>query len=126
MYAFATRSRFFRKRWYKRADLKHNDRARMGKRDAFRKFVDGYVPSLPDDADGGKDEGRDARAREEVLHEVLDLWRKKEKWAVRRREWEEERTALRQRQIARGMRKEEGRWETDYADAWIRKLGGRG
>ena len=122
MYAFAARCRFFRKRWYIRSMLKSNDRQRMGKRDAFRRFVEEYAESLPSDTDGPWSGKREREEREKLMNEVLDRFDKRAEWVERRKIWDEEREGLRAKRIVKLIKGQAMEEEFKYADAWIREV----
>ena len=125
MFAFVARGRFFRKRFYPGRDsLKANDRRRMAMRPAFRRFVDEYVPSLPDETDGVDAGVGQSEARAKVLEEVLEKWNKRGEWLALRVAWERERRELQEKKIAREIKKKAIRDDIEYADAWIRELEG--
>ena len=122
MYAFVTRCRFFHKRGYVRSTLKANDRQRMGKREIFRRFVDEYVLSLPDDVDIDNSEEERKAERQKVMDEVLERFDKRAEWLARRKEWDDERQALNVKWWAKRMRQAAAEDDKNYADAWIKEL----
>ncbi|MCJ1324395.1 hypothetical protein MMC10_001057 [Thelotrema lepadinum] len=121
MYVFATRNRFFRKRWYVRSTLKSNDRQRMVKREAFKRFVDKYVLLLPDDVDVGSEEELTAE-RQKVMEEVLEKFGKRGEWSALREAWSKERLELSLKWYAKRMKQAATEEDRVYADAWVKEL----
>lgn len=128
MYAFATRCRFFRKSVYIRSILKANDRARMSKRDTYRRFVDEFVPNLPDTSsksslddseEHSQENGLTADTRESVFDEVLDRWGRRQEWIDRRAKWDAEREALREKLLVKETKKACEHEDMAYVNAWL-------
>ena len=119
MFEFVCEMRFFRKSAYVKDRLKANDRARMGKRDTYRKFVEEWVASLPDLEEEGE---HLEQTRKSVLEEALERWDKGQEWEELRRVWAAERHDLALKKYLKDLRRV--KWDEDmaYTKAWVEAI----
>ncbi|KAL8783289.1 MAG: hypothetical protein Q9213_004723 [Squamulea squamosa] len=120
MFEYACTCRFFRPEPYKKADLKSNDRKRMGQRELFRQFVEEYLPNRTSMAHNIGDAA--GVTKEDVFEEALERFGKREEAETRIRAWRQERDELERKQATKYWRKEQTLEENAYADAWINAL----
>jgi hypothetical protein len=81
LYEYVAGNRFFMRKRFIKADLKHNDKARMRKRETYRFFVDEWLPLHPEV------EGTDEKTREEHLEEALERFGKRDAYNEKVASW---------------------------------------
>lgn len=111
--------RFFDVGAYVKKDLKGNDKIRVGTRDAFRTFVDDFLPSLVEEEgriETSAEEEEKGVRRAEVFQEALTHWNKFDEWVQMKRAWDYDRIEA----LTRRSAKEEKRYATLEEDQYIK------
>lgn len=114
--------RFFTPGVYRRADLKANDRKRMGQREGYRRFVEEWVPRMERERqDGESKEGGgmhdEGLTREAVLEEALEVFGKRTEYEERVDMWRKERAELARKREANQERRARASEDKTNADA---------
>ena len=118
MFAYATGMRFWTKDVYVKEDLKANDKKRLVQREIYRRFLEEWVPRIPEKGSA------ETTARESVKDEALKVFGKQQDWEEVKRMWKAEKEEKDKRAVAREERKRIAMEEGIYADSWIKTVEG--
>jgi len=118
---YVTGMRFFKREEYTMEIMGSKDRKRLESRPLYKYFVEW----LQGDADVEERNGGETLTRASVLSEVLERYNKRGEYDGMLEAFYRELAELKAKQLAKAMKKANGRAEFAYADAWMDMSSGK-